>query len=273
MKIKNISVIYFSPTGQTGHVTRTIAKKLSEALHLSMYSYDISLEPQRENMYQFESDELVIVGFPVYAGRLPNKILPYIKRAIKGQGTYVLPVVTYGNRNYDGALLELHDELSTNGFVPIGASAIVCKHVFSHKIASDRPNDEDWQLVDQMVEKVIEKMTKQTLNKRFSIDGQEKRDIYYQPLGIDGQPVRFLKAKPNTDSDKCLKCGRCVSICPMSAIEELSPQVVSGTCIKCQACVSICPVSAKVFTDEAFLSHVKMLEANYQAPKDSYIFV
>ena len=47
---------------------------------------------------------------------------------------------------------------------------------------------------------------------------------------------------------------------------------VPGTCIKCQACIKKCPTHAKYFDDEAFLSHVKMLEQNYKRRLDIQCF-
>ena len=85
---------------------------------------------------------------------------------------------------------------------------------------------------------------------------------YYTPLKVDGTPARFLKAKPQTDQDKCTHCGLCVRACPMGSIDE-STMEAAGVCIKCQACVRRCPQGAKYFTDGDFLSHVAMLEQNY----------
>lgn len=35
---------------------------------------------------------------------------------------------------------------------------------------------------------------------------------YYVPKGTDGQPVKFLKAKPQTDLVKCTDCGACARL-------------------------------------------------------------
>ena len=87
----------------------------------------------------------------------------------------------------------------------------------------------------------------------------------------DGTPARFLKAKPVTDMETCDGCGRCTAVCPMGSIDRTDPGLVSGICIKCQACILHCPRHAKYFTDEDFLSHVRMLEKTLQftaAPND-----
>ena len=96
---------------------------------------------------------------------------------------------------------------------------------------------------------------------------------YYTPLGVDGQPTMFLKAKPQTHAELCDACGICVVNCPMAAISKEDPTQVPGICIKCQACVKKCPTNAKYFDDANFLSHVRMLEINYTERKEPRVFL
>ena len=72
---------------------------------------------------------------------------------------------------------------------------------------------------------------------------------------------------------KCTNCGACARLCPMGAIDPKNVSNVPGTCIKCQRCVRKCTKGAKYFDDEAFLSHVKMLEQNFAEPKDNEVFL
>ena len=56
--------------------------------------------------------------------RVPNLLLPYIRDMIHGGGTLAVPVVLYGNRNYDDGLMELRNVLRDNGFCPVAAGAL-----------------------------------------------------------------------------------------------------------------------------------------------------
>ncbi|MGI6589209.1 MAG: 4Fe-4S binding protein [Candidatus Iainarchaeum sp.] len=52
-----------------------------------------------------------------------------------------------------------------------------------------------------------------------------------------------MSAKNN--SNKCLYCGACVGVCPVSAITLKDTRIfINEKCINCGACVNICPVSA-----------------------------
>ena len=67
----------------------------------------------------------MVLGVPVYAGRVPNLLLPYVRDKVKGSGTLAVPVVLYGNRNFDDGLMELRNVMFANGFCPVAAGAFV----------------------------------------------------------------------------------------------------------------------------------------------------
>ena len=113
-----------------------------------MESYDFTLPENRTQLQNFGPSELVVFGTPVYAGRVPNKMLPAVQTLFKGDGTLAVPVVTFGNRNFDNGLIELRNELEHNGFHTIAGAGVVCSHVFSDQIAPGRPDEEDWKILD-----------------------------------------------------------------------------------------------------------------------------
>ena len=97
-----------------------------------------------------------------------------------------------------------------------------------------------------------------------AVEGCDPIRPYYTPRDRNGEPIRdFLKAKPETDMDKCIKCGLCARLCPMGSIDAEDFSNVAGKCIKCCACVKKCPTGAKYFTDEGYLYHHHELEEVY----------
>ena len=106
-------------------------------------------------------------------------------------------------------------ELESHGFHTVAAAAFVGQHAFASKLAPGRPDAEDIVRAEGFAEKVAEKV--QTLTELCTpvqVPGDPVAP-YYTPLGVDGQPAKFLKAKPLTDLDKCTKCGLCAAVCPM----------------------------------------------------------
>ena len=223
--------------------------------------------------YHFTQSDLVIMGMPVYAGRVPNKILPSLSECFAGNGAKVIPVSVYGNRSFDDGLMELKLALEDKGFRTIGAAAVASQHAFSNILAAGRPDEQDLTEIKSFTERVAENIKEDNADGIITVEGNNPVMPYYTPLKEDGTPAKFLKAKPVTDTAKCVSCGLCSAVCPMGSIDDEDFSLVEGVCIKCQACVKGCPQGAKVFKDEEFLSHVKMLEKNYQRRGENHFFV
>lgn len=273
MKLKSIKAVYYSATGNTKYIINEIAKYIAKRLDISFEVYDFTLPQNREKIQYFSKDELVIFGTPVYAGRIPNKLLPAVQTLFKANGALAVPVVTFGNRSYDNALIELRNELENNGFHTIAAAAFVSEHAFSSKIASNRPDKEDITDIHNFAKALATKVEQMIeIPEKITVKGIEPIPAYYTPLGIDGKPAVFLKAKPKT-TDFCTNCKICAKVCPMGSISYETPTNINGICIKCQACVKACPEKAKYFDDAAFLSHVAMLENNYTRRAKNEVFI
>lgn len=275
--IKKVIGVYFSPTGGTKKVMAAMAAHLAEELACPWELQDFTALSSRENVREYTAEELVVVGSPTYAGKLPNKILPDFQEKLKGNGTPAVCFVTFGNRSFDNSLAELTDVLKKNGFIPAAGAAFVCRHAFSDLLAGSRPAEEDLKAAEDFCHTVAEGLKKaeetggQIEKEELEVPGDAQAP-YYVPKGTDGQPAKFLKAKPLTDREKCTDCGDCVKLCPVGSIDPEDVAQVPGICIKCQACVRGCPEHAKYFDDEAFLSHVAMLEQNFTEPKQNQFF-
>lgn len=267
MKIQRVSALYFSATGNTGKAAQTLVRALAASLGCPWEIRDFTLPQSRERPIELSAGDLAVVALPTYAGKLPNKILPYVQTGICGNGAFALALVTFGNRSFDNSLAELCAALEGNGFHLLGAAAMACRHAFTDKLAGDRPNQQDLEALKDYAGKVTEKLLAGEITS-LSIPGDSAAP-YYVPKGLDGQPAKFLKAKPQTRRELCAGCGLCARLCPMGAIDPQDPFIVPGTCIKCQRCIRSCPQGAKYFDDPAFLSHVAMLEENFQEPKEN----
>ena len=274
MQISKVYAVYYSATGNTAKVVSRMATHLAEQCGVSVQTVDFTLPGARSAVHSFREGDLVVFGTPVYAGRVPNKMLPSVQTLFQGNGALAIPVAVFGNRNFDNALIELRDELEKNGFHTIAGAGVATSHVFSTQIAPGRPDQADLELLDQFVVQVAHKLALlEQIPAPVSVRGDEPIGPYYTPLGSDGKPAMFLKAKPVTDRDACTNCGICVVSCPMGSINPDDPADICGPCIKCQACVLKCPVQAKYFDDPAFLSHVAMLEQHYAKRSEPEFFL
>ena len=259
MTYKRVVLISFSPTGNTLRVGKSIAGAIAERFDIPVILDDITTPDMRREVRFFHDDEIVVIGTPVYASRVPNLIAPELSRILSGSGTPAVAFVTFGNRSYGDAPKELQNILLQRGFSPMGACAIVCKHAFA-SIGEGRPDAEDKKGIGAFCDAIVKALQEDCLP-RYQ---EQEVGPYYIPRGRDGEPVKFLKAKPVTDADLCDGCGICVHVCPMGSIDETDPMLTSGVCIKCHACINACPKGAKRLIDEAFLSHKDYLEEHYR---------
>lgn len=270
--IRRICVLYFSPTGGTEKAVRLIAGELAYRLKKETVLLNLTRPENRRATYRFDDHDLVLAASPVYAGRLPNKLLEDYRAWILGGGrTPVVPICVFGNRSPGEAVRELVLLLEGNGFFPIGAAAFAGRHAFSDAIGKGRPDSADQAQMRSFAAQLAEKLSRETPLKPLEI-GRSEIGPYYTPLKEDGTPAKFLKAKPLTDAGKCTQCGACVHLCPMGSIDPDTMEA-AGICIKCQACVRGCPTGAKHFADTDFLSHVAMLERDYTRRAENMLFL
>ena len=278
-----ITAAYFSPTGNTRNAALSLMKELQAVLKKSgreteTAEDDFTSPEFRKQERRFSRDEVVVFAVPTYAGRVPNRIAPDIRRLFFGDGTRVIPLVTFGNRSYDNSLAELLDILEKNGFSPVGAAAVCTAHAFSDRMGAGRPDKKDGQLLSELAAAVCSIGLRSAVyqppsagGERLSVPGAADAP-YYTPLGTDGQPAKFLKAVPKVKTDLCRHCGTCAEVCPMGSVSREDPEEMTGICIKCQACIRKCPARARYFDDPAFLSHVLMLEQTYDRRAESAVF-
>lgn len=270
--MKKVWSMYFSGTGTTEKVVNRIADNLEKRLGAERGNINFTSKAMREKEYIFSQEDIVVFGVPVIAGRVPNLLLKFLE-TIKGEGALVVPIVLFGNRNYDDALIELRDILIADGFIPVGAGAFVGEHSFSKELGKGRPDREDLEIADTLAEKILQNIkSKKYLTEKLYVKGENPYRWYYQPRDSKGNSIDIRKVKPKTDMSLCDNCGVCAKICPLGSIEIERVDVVSGICMKCCACVKRCPQGAKYFDDENFIYHKEELELEYKKRAKVEIF-
>lgn len=273
MKINKVWAIYFSPTGTTEKSVKIMAHKLSYGLGAEIECYDFTLPEARSSFAHIGADDLAVFGMPTYAGRIPNVMLKYLE-TISGNEALAVPIVTFGNRNFDNSLVELRDILERAGFHPIAAAAISCEHSFSYSLGAGRPDSRDISEIEEFALHVAERIQGlQSLPLPVHVQGISGPAYggYYKPQDRNGVHIDIRKVIPKV-SENCNGCGHCAQICPMGSICADDIHQMQGICIKCGACVKKCPMSARYFDDTGYLYHKKELEDMYQRRASNSFF-
>lgn len=265
-----INAIYFSATGTTEKLVKKLSCELSNKLKSEVNFLNFTLAEARKESYFFNNNDLVIVGVPVYAGRVPNVLLSFIN-SLKGDGALAVAAVVYGNRNYDDALVELKDILETNHFNVIAAGAFIGEHSFSNTLAEGRPDDKDLTVASDLAYQIYEKISALDY-KNVEVKGNRPYRTYYKPKDAQNNYVDIRKVTPKTN-ENCINCKLCVSVCPMGSIDYDNVSHLNGICVKCGACIKKCPVNAKYYDDENYLRHKCELEIEYAERKEPELFI
>jgi ferredoxin len=267
VKVRTVRLVYFSPT----RTTKVILESIAEGICIDAVRHiDFTLPGvDRHDFPDMEEDELLIIGAPVYAGRVPEIAVQRFQ-SLKANGNPAAMVVLYGNREYEDALLELSDLATASGFVPIAGGAFIGEHSFSTEatpLAKGRPDASDIRCAREFGVSIGQYL--QSVPSLRSI----------RPLKLPGnRPFRehgnLPKTSPVTDNDRCTACGTCAAACPTGSIsinESLCTNV--ETCILCCACVKVCQENARVLNDPNIGMIIEWLRMQTGKRKEPQLFL
>lgn len=266
MEFKHVNMVYFSPTKTTRKVLESIAQGIDVE---KIVNYDLTYSKNIQQTMRPFSDEIVIIGAPVYAGRLPVEAVERFKQ-LRATNTLAIIVVVYGNREFDDALLELKNLVIEAGFTPIAAGAFIGEHSFSTNdtpIAEGRPDSLDIQNIMEFA-LIIKNKIKTLSTSQMQIDLKIPGNFPYK----DKMPPN--KVAPVVNENLCSVCGLCIDICPTGAIFlEESIKTNAELCIRCCACVKSCPDEARVIEDSAWKAIGARLNENCSIRKEPQFFL
>ncbi|MDX2413989.1 MAG: EFR1 family ferrodoxin [Bacteroidales bacterium] len=261
--IDNISLVYFSPTKTSKKIVEAIALGINPK---SISHFDLTLSTFDSNSFNKFNNELVIIGVPVYSGRVPIDATKRLKK-LKTNKVPTIIVVVYGNREYDDALLELKDIAKDRGFMPFAAAAFIGEHSFTTEqfpLAPGRPDTNDLSKASELGAEIRNILVINKTSKLVNVPGNKPyREFTKRPI-----------VSPVTIDEKCDRCGICVSVCPTDAI-YIDETVITdkSSCILCCACVKECPTGARVNDNDVVKSINKRLFENCTTRKEPEIFI
>ncbi len=233
MPIATTHMIIFSPCGGSAKVAEALLRKIPGRV----VTHEWTLPADRDNTLSFDSSDLVFLVFPVYGGKMPVNSARFFTN-LKGHETPCALVSVYGNRAFEGSLLEMEDLARERDFKPVAAVAAIARHSMAPNLAKGRPDDTD-----------IDKLSAYGLE----IHGLAEKG--HRLNKAPGKPREWtipsdMDFYPKTDPEKCTRCGTCVKVCPTAAIPGDDPTVTDiALCIDCYACVKYCPTHARTLGD------------------------
>lgn len=258
MTVKKVKAVYFSPSGTTEKVVKSVCEGLS-----GQKEYHDILIHKIEKKLSVEQDEVLVVAMPVFGGRVPDYCVSSLKH-LHGKNSPAIIMAVYGNREFDDTLVEMQDILEKNDFLIIGGAGFIAQHSLFNKIAAGRPDEEDM---------------KAMMN--FAAQCQQKLDTFVPEKTVTpeipgNRPYKeYMKNTMTPEGSKaCTKCRTCVQICPVGAIGSETPRKTNkNKCISCTACVAHCPTGARSFSGPIYSVMQKKISGHCAEKKEAKVYI
>jgi ferredoxin len=219
---------------------------------------DITIPAVRNQAAPVFENEVVLIGAPVYSGRVAKDAAAYIK-TLQSKGSLAIVVVVYGNREFDDALLEMKNLAVDCGFAVLAGGAFIGEHSFSDNefsIAPNRPDEADLEtafLFGQKIAGLLDHMESPA-----DITGLEVPGNLPYKAGMGDKAFAFIDV-----TEDCDDCGICAAACPKEAIDETNHYAtIDARCIFCCACIKACPQQARLLKEGPIKDKAKWLSEN-----------
>lgn len=261
--INKISLVYFSPTKTSRKIVETMAMGIKPK---NTSHFDLTSPTFDSRAFNESKHELVIIGVPVYSGRVPIDATKRLQK-LKANNIPTIIVVVYGNRDYEDSLIELRDIAKDRGFMPFAAAAFIGEHSFSSEgfpIAQGRPDTHDLNKATEVGCNIRGMIANNKISQLINVPGNHP----YKALGV------IPETSPITIDTICDKCGICVSVCPTASIQLNKITITDKTrCILCCACIKECPTNARVNDNDLVKYFSKWLLENCSTRREPEIFI
>jgi ferredoxin len=249
--VNSVQHLCFSPTGSTRRIVETVAKGTGMPVTASI---SVTTPQERDSFSGQIDGDLLIVGVPVYAGRIPSFVQSPLSK-VDGAGRWALPVAVCGNVRMGTCLAELCAILKRQGFTIPAAGNFVAQHSFECEdfpIASGRPDQDDLRKAAEFGRRAVSKIAQNPEDITCEYGGKLYIRMYVsgstEATGFVsmGAHHRATIRVSEHNAKLCDDCGNCVEVCPTGSIDPESYLIEDETCIRCFACTSVCAPGAKV---------------------------
>lgn len=262
MKILKVYQVYFSPSGTTRTVVNEIA---GQFVNYPTEEIDLTRYENRQRDYCFTETDLVIVGAPAYAGRVPAPEIEALSR-FRGLSTPAVIVATYGNREVDDTLMELYKTMMQQEFIPVAAGTFPCQHTLLPELAQGRPDEADLEIIRAFGKSLRDRLRVAVAYCMRKLEIPGTYPYQKPPMGIFPFQVET--------SEFCIHCMLCADVCPMQVIHPDNPFNIDHTrCIRCGSCIRICPAQAKSFSEGPFTVLQEKLRDSMEVRKEPWYMI
>ena len=180
--------------------------------------------------------------FPIYGFTMPNIVSKFISRLSGNNNAYYFCIVTLGGLELGGKY-RIYE-----AFNKAGIELDYISHIFmpeNYIIFSMVPGDN---LIKKMLKDSIKKAEKISLDILNNKKLKAKKSIFYnlvKNISLEETKKWPSMAKSFTVNKNCIKCKKCIRVCPADNVTILEDKIIFGEkCELCLACMHSCPKAA-----------------------------
>lgn len=230
-------ILYFSGTGNSAYVARRIGKETGDE------AIDLFEKIRDHDHTTLHSERPWVVVSPTYAWRIPRILQHWLERTTLSGSRTIYFVMTCGGNigNAEKYLARLWEAKNMRGQ---GCAPIVMPENY---IALFTTPDRNQALeIIARAEGEIDTIIRLIQNgERFPTPSLTIKDRMSSGIVNDLFYPMFVHAKKFTVTDRCVSCGKCANVCPLTNIRLVDQRPVWGEdCTHCMACICRCPVEA-----------------------------
>lgn len=226
-------IFYFTGTGNSLFAAKTLAHDGEEVISV------IDAVRSKAFRYSLQENEPLGFVFPVYFYTVSDPVLELVRNLTVENAGFVYAVITCGaGIGTAGGFLK--SELKKRGLELQRVDALVVPDGALIFYNIDPP---------EKMEEQLEAAKTELASIRQAIDRREGNRIKGSPALGKAWLAAYhacMSTNPFRTDEKCIGCGKCVSICPAGAISMVDgrPAWTKNKCLKCCGCINRCPVSA-----------------------------
>ncbi len=243
MRLYSAVMIFFSPTGSTAAVVRATARGMGI---IDCREVDLTLPPARADFSGLCEEDVVLLGAPVHDGALPQALAQALSR-LWAVGQPAVLCATYGGLGCGSALRDLHAVATKARLRPVAAGLFPSEHPLWPCRGNPRPGEGDLATARELGFDARFRLERGAAMPMQQSQPSRRAPCLPQrgwPLGTlrAVSPRRLLPVPEVTLA--CTGCGLCAQGCPTAAISMPDVDIDGDACLRCMRCVDVCPEGA-----------------------------